>query len=69
MNNTITNTSNTTINPIHPSTTDAAFFQLIGDIDVGRLFPNRSERRTIEWARFAGRLRATGHRVTIGGPA
>ena len=63
MNNTMNPTQ-----PIHPSTSDAAFFRLISEIDRGRFVPNQSERRTIEWARFADRLRAIGYRITIGAP-
>lgn len=60
---------NNTMNPtqtINPSTSDAAFYELVGDINF---VPDQWQRRGIEWARFADRLRASGHSITIGAPA
>lgn len=62
--------SNTDINTAfntasRASTRDAAFFESIGDLDV---VIDARQRRAVEWARFADRLRSIGARVTIGSP-
>jgi hypothetical protein len=52
--------------PIHPTSRDAAFFQMIGDLgtEIGA-----RQRRALEWSRFIDRLRSLGHKITIGSPA
>lgn len=48
-----------------PSIYDETFFQLVGDLDKP---VDAFQRRALEWARFADRLRSLGASITIGSP-
>jgi hypothetical protein len=54
------------IRSIGPSIYDETFFQLVGDLDTP---VDAFQRRALEWARFADRLRSLGASITIGSPS
>jgi hypothetical protein len=63
---TTTTTAATSTSAASPVVRDSEFFGLVADIALG---VDAWNRRAVEWARFADRLRSHGAAITIGAPA
>lgn len=66
MHNVMTSRMATSTRSIGPSIYDETFFQLVGDLDTP---VDAFQRRALEWARLADRLRSLGASITIGSPS